>query len=65
MLSGALKFDFWDIDKAAGCILRLLQDRVLRKKVVRDAAENLKTITWDRSARHVVEAYSSRKFIKN
>jgi glycosyltransferase involved in cell wall biosynthesis len=64
VLTGALKFDFWDIDKAAGSILRLLQDRVLRKKVVRDAADNLREIRWDRSARHVVEGYASKRFIK-
>lgn len=63
VLTGAMKFDFWDIDRAAGCILNLLKDRVLRSKVVRDASRNLKEITWDRSARKVVDAYSYKSFI--
>jgi glycosyltransferase involved in cell wall biosynthesis len=63
VLNGSLKFDFWDTDKAAGSILNLLSDPVLRKKVVSDASENLHNITWDLSAKKIIEAYSSRQFI--
>jgi glycogen synthase len=63
VLNGALKFDFWDDNRAAGYILNLLHDKVLRKKVVADATENLKNISWDLSARKILNEYSNRKFI--
>lgn len=63
VLSGALKFDFWDDKKAAGYILNLLSDDVLRRKVVSDASTNLKNITWDISARKIVDAYAEKQFI--
>ncbi len=59
VLSGSLKFDFWDINKAAEYILNLLNDTVLRKKVVKDAASNLDNISWNLSAQKVVNAYRS------
>jgi glycogen(starch) synthase len=63
VLNGSLKFDFWDTDKAAGCILNLLSDPVLRNKVVKDATENLEKITWHNSARKIMDAYSTNQFI--
>ncbi|MFL5754014.1 MAG: glycosyltransferase [Bacteroidia bacterium] len=63
VLSGSLKFDHWDVDKAAHCILNLLNDPVLRNKVVEDAAANLDKISWDISAEKVLKAYSSKQFI--
>lgn len=63
VLNGSLKFDFWDTDKAAGSILNLLNDPVLRKKVVEDASQNLNNITWDISARKIIDAYTSKQFI--
>ncbi len=63
VLNGALKFDYWDVNKAADYILALLHDKVLRKKVVRDAAHNLKSITWENSAQQVMNAYHEKSFI--
>jgi len=63
VLNGSLKFDHWDINKAASCILSLLGDKVLRKKVAGDASHNLKNITWDISANKILQAYASNKFI--
>jgi glycogen(starch) synthase len=63
VLNGALKFDFWDIDKAADCILNLLRDPALKKKVVGDAYQNLDNITWGISAKKIMYAYSSGQFI--
>lgn len=63
VLSGALKFDYWDVNKAADCILSLLKDKTLRKRVVRDASYNLREITWNNSARKVYSAYESKQFI--
>jgi glycogen synthase len=63
VLNGSLKFDFWDTKKAASCILSLLNDPVLRSKVVEDASQNLEKITWDNSARKVMNAYSLNQYI--
>lgn len=63
VLNGALKFDFWDTNKAACNILNLLSDPVLRKKVIKDASQNLDKITWDISAQKIINAYSSNNFI--
>jgi glycogen synthase len=63
VLAGSLRFDHWDVDKAATCILNLLSDEVLRKKVVKDASSNLKNITWDLSAQKIVKAYSLNNLI--
>ncbi|MGQ0827249.1 MAG: glycosyltransferase [Bacteroidota bacterium] len=58
VLNGSLMFDHWDTDKAADCILNLINDQVLRDKVVEDASQNLNNITWELSAKKVVNAYS-------
>lgn len=58
VLKGSLKFDFWDVNRAADCILHLISDDVLRKKIVEDAAHDLEHISWDIAARKVVNAYS-------
>jgi len=63
VLKGALKFDYWDVNKAADSILNLLSNPVLRKKVVKDAHHDLQNITWDMSAKKIMEAYSSSQFI--
>jgi glycogen(starch) synthase len=63
VLSGSLKFDFWDTNKAADCILNLLNNQVLREKVVQDAKQNLDKITWNLSAQKIMQAYSHNKFI--
>lgn len=63
VLQGALKFDFWDIDKAAHYILNLLNDPVLSRQVAADAASSLNHISWDLSARKIVEAYKNKQYI--
>ncbi len=63
VLNGSLKFDHWDVNKAAEYILSLLNDSVLTEKVARDASHNLNNITWDISAKKVVEAYASSGLI--
>jgi glycosyltransferase involved in cell wall biosynthesis len=63
VLSGSMKFDYWDTNKAASCILNLLNDSVLSKKIVSDASQNLNNITWDISAKKIINAYSSKQFI--
>ncbi len=63
VLKGALTFDHWDINKAADHILSLLTDPVLKNKIVDDAYQNLDNITWDISARKIIDSYSSYNFI--
>lgn len=63
VLSGALKFDYWDINKAADYIVNLLDDSVFRKKVVKDTSSNLGNISWDLSAQKIMNAYTENQFI--
>jgi glycogen synthase len=63
VLTGAMKFDYWDVNKAAGCILNLLSDHVLREKVVEDASRNLHQISWENSAQKIIHAYEANQFI--
>lgn len=62
VLKGALTFDHWDINKAAGHILNLLNDSVFKNKIVKDAYHNLDKITWDLSARKIMNTYSANHF---
>ncbi len=57
VLRGSLKFDFWDTRRAADYILNLLRDPVLSGKVAQDAFADLECISWDLSAKKVVEHY--------
>lgn len=63
VLTGSLKFDYWDVNKAADCILNLLNNQVLRDKIVCDAANNLEGITWEVSAKKIINAYQLHQFI--
>lgn len=65
VLTGSLKFDYWDVNKAADCILNLLSNPTFRKKVVKDAADSLTNISWDIAARKVMNAYASGNYINN
>lgn len=63
VLHGALKFDFWDVNKAADYILNLINDPVFSQKVVEDASRSLDRVSWDISAQNVLQAYSHKQFI--
>jgi glycosyltransferase involved in cell wall biosynthesis len=63
VLKGALTFDHWDVNKAAGHILNILGDTAFKNKVVKDSYLNLDSISWERSARKIMNAYSSKQFI--
>lgn len=58
VLKSALKFDYWDVNKAAGFILNLINDSVLKEKIVEDAKRDLEHVSWDIAAKKVVNAYS-------
>lgn len=57
VLYGALKADFWDVDKMAGHIISLLQNETLKESVIRDAFNDLQNLTWDKAAEKVVNVY--------
>jgi glycogen synthase len=63
VLTGSLKFDFWDVKKAAACIAKVLNDKVLREKLIEDAFENLKKINWHISAQKVLDNYQNHNII--
>jgi glycogen synthase len=60
VLKGSLKFDYWDVERAANYILNLLHDPVLFDKVRDDAYKDLENISWDHAATKVIAGY--RKF---
>lgn len=57
VLKGSLQFDFWDSNRAADYIVNLLQDPVLKEKVVSDSYQNLPDICWHKAANQVLSAY--------
>lgn len=63
VLDGALTFDHWDVNKAAGHIINVLRDSELKEQVVKKSNSNLNTITWDLSAQKIMKAYSAKQFI--
>ncbi len=58
VLSSALTVDFWDTEKMAGLILKLLTDRKLYKACVSQGYRDLKKLTWAESARKVMAIYA-------
>jgi glycogen(starch) synthase len=57
VLFGALKADFWDVDKMASHIISLLQNDALREAVIKDAYNDLQMCTWEKAAQKVNEVY--------
>jgi glycogen(starch) synthase len=58
VLKGAIKADFWDIDHMASSIIRLLADDSFRNKVVKQELKDLKSLTWENTAKNIIKAYS-------
>lgn len=65
VLKGALTFDCWDVNKAASHILSVLNDNVLRTKLVTDAYRDLDNISWNLSAQKIMGAYAGQNYIKH
>lgn len=59
VLSNSLKVDFWDVDELANKIYSVVEYPALREEIKTQAAEELKNIQWENSAKQVVEIYSS------
>lgn len=57
VLSGALKLDFWDVEKLASDIEATLYDESLRNRIVEQCAQDLEEISWEKTARKVLKVY--------
>jgi glycogen(starch) synthase len=57
VLLGALKADFWDVEKMASHIISLLKNDALREAVIRDAFNDLQICTWERTAEKIMNVY--------
>lgn len=65
VLTGSLKFDFWDTSKASDYIINLLSNKTLSEKVKEDAFVSLENISWEIAANKVMEAYRNFNFLPN
>lgn len=57
VMKGALKADFWDVNKMAEHIVNLSSDPELYKRVAEESAEDIKASTWDAAADKVIRVY--------
>jgi glycogen(starch) synthase len=57
VLKAALQADYWDVERMAGHIHRLLTDDALRRDVVSRAHHDIAASTWDAAARKVLDVY--------
>ncbi len=57
VLDNAIKVDFWDVQKMADAMIKVLTDPELAKKQVKSIASELQKIDWDDSARKIVDLY--------
>ncbi len=57
VLAGALKADFWDVDRMADLIVNSLLHEELRAEMLVQAKEELKLLHWDASALKTIEVY--------
>ncbi len=57
VMQGALKADFWDVNKMAEHIVNLSKDEKLYQQVVEQSAQDIKNSTWDAAADKVVRIY--------
>ncbi|MFK8009897.1 MAG: glycosyltransferase [Saprospiraceae bacterium] len=58
VMKHALTADFWDVNLMAKHITDLLEDEALRKKVIAETFEDIKTCTWDHAVNGIMGAYS-------
>jgi len=58
VLIGALKVDFWDVDKMSHYILMLLKDPAFAKTVSANAHFDLEYCTWENAALEIKEVYN-------
>ncbi len=56
---GALKVDFWDVDKMAEQIVEVLNNPRLGQQLRSDAKNEIKQLTWDAAARKCLSVYDN------
>ena len=59
ILRNALKVDFWDTREMANNICAVLSYPRLAEEMVKNCREELKSITWDRAAEGILDAYNT------
>jgi glycogen synthase len=57
---GALKVDFWDVDRLADEILAVLGHEELGKALCRAASGEVRALTWDMAARKCLDVYEQQ-----
>lgn len=57
VLKNAIKVDFWDIEELANSIVALLTKEPLKETMLEHAKEELKEISWDKSAKRTLKNY--------
>jgi glycosyltransferase involved in cell wall biosynthesis len=65
VLQGSLKFDYWDVHRAAQYVLALLNDEVLAEKIKEDAYKDLEHISWDNASQTVIAGYKKFNLIQD
>ncbi|MBY0425829.1 MAG: glycosyltransferase family 4 protein [Cytophagales bacterium] len=61
VLKSALTADFWDVYKMADNIISLLTNDELYQSVVDNGYQDLKKLTWNESAKNVLDVYAHLK----
>jgi glycosyltransferase involved in cell wall biosynthesis len=57
VLSTSVKADFWDVDKMAQEIERLLEDEQYRQQVVAGQNKDLQNLTWSKASQEIQQIY--------
>lgn len=59
VMKGALKADFWDVNKMAEHIVNLITDEDLYARVVAQSAKDTEASTWDAAADKIIQVYNT------
>lgn len=59
VISSSATVDFWDLNKMAHEIVKLLSDKDYSKKMVKAAQAEVKNLTWDKSSKEMIKVYES------
>jgi glycosyltransferase involved in cell wall biosynthesis len=59
LCNGALKVDFWDVNKMAEHIVEILSDPLLAGRLRNSATDEIRELTWDAAARKCLAVYNA------
>ena len=65
VLKNSIQFDFWDINKAAGAIINLSENKMLTKEMTKNARRELRQVNWKNTATEILKYYNYHRLIKN